>query len=578
MRSERSLDKNIDFPVPPERIANPGGIPAVIPPRIPPARRKALTRFILFREPHPACRDNIERYFGPHRLPGTAPIGLRRHRPELFQDTLNAEWSTYEEWLRRHLSRGLNCVLAEQQQENQRVLNEREKAAILQAAGRILEYPTEEGIPLQDAVPQQMYEDVFMRIIGLLLYPDHPGREVHFYRAFNALCHRLGLSLLNAMSRRNILRPGDADISRLIRVAVLSGYVGINLKSSASAASALLNRSLLSIPKKWAENLAMVASVSATDLTALADELLDLAESPERAFELDSFSIYKREVIDCSEPTLVVFFSDDYLESIIDLKRFEAMLDRNPRLCVLFVPRAGRYGNDLAFSDLAGILAEPPFCALHRHLETGRLRVSQHGPRAGCLDPRDVSRHLVDAIDLLGKDRHIIVETKGCRNFEMLQGRLPVPWYAAFNCNRALSIRTVEVDGPPVFLRIPPGLKAYDGFSDPRIGQSRSYGTAGVRFARMTTRNLYAGLNSPVYQRLSVQAGDEFELHAALYRWADAAGMTFPELMNALSAEAFAQEKGFEKIRRAITRCGKRGDCNIEPITRMMRRNRNGKD
>ena len=550
----------------------------MIPPRMPLARRQALARFILFREPHPACRDDMERYFGPHRLPGTAPIGLRRHRPELFQDTLNAEYTTYEEWLRRHLSHGLRSVLAEQPQNYPQAMRKREEADLLKAAGSILEFPTEEGISLQDAIPQQMYEDVFMRILGWLLYPDHPGREVHLYRAFNALCHRLGLALMDAMARRHILRPGDADISRLIRVAVLSGYVGINLKSSASAASALLNRSLLSIPKKWAENPDMVESVSTADLTAMADELLDLAESPERAFELDSFPIYRREVVDCSEPTLVVFFSDDYLESIIDLKRFEAMLDRNSRLCVLFVPRAGRYGNDLAFSDVAGILAEPPFRALHHHLETGRLCISRHGPRAGCLDPRDISRHLIGAIDLLGKNRRVIIETKGCRNFEMLQGRLPVPWYAAFNCNRALSIRTVEVDGPPVFLRIPPGLKAYDGFSDPRIGRSRSYGTAGVRFARMTTRNLYAVLHSPLYQGLSGPTGDEFELHSALHRWADAAGKTFFEFMDALSGKALASENGFEQIRWAINRIVNSGDFNIERITGMMRRNRNEKN
>jgi len=547
----------------------------VIPPPIASARRQALTRFILFREPHPASRDDLGRYFGPHRLPGTAPIGLRRHRPELFQDTLNEACPPYADWLARSLSRSLDSALAAQPLQNRRVVTERGRSDILQTVGRILEYRTESGTALQDVIPQQMYEDVFMRMIGLLLYPDHPEREIHLYRGFNVLCHRLGLVLLDAMSRRHIIGSGSADIARLIRAAVLSGYVGINLKSSASAASALLNRSLLSIPEKWTRDLKTAAAVSTFDLISVAEALLDLAEGPSRAFALDSFSRYQEEVVDCSEPTLAVFFSDDYLESLIDLKRFETMLDRNPDLQVLFVPRAGRYGNDLAFADLPGILAEPPFFALHRHIDLGRLRISSHGPRAGCLDPRDVSRYLIREIDLLGKNRKIIFETKGCRNFEMLQGRLPVPWYAAFNCNRALSIRTVEVDGPPVFLRIPPGLRAYDGFTDPRIGRSPSYGTAGVRFARMTTRNLYAALNSPLYRRLSAHAGDEIALNQGLTRWGDAAGVTFSELMESLSAEAFASNEKVEEIHHAIARDGENGDFKLPRFRERMPGGRN---
>ncbi|MFW5635996.1 MAG: hypothetical protein ACOC3A_05010, partial [Thermodesulfobacteriota bacterium] len=314
----------------------------MIPPLISSARRQALTRFILFREPHPASRDDLERYFGPHRLPGTAPIGLRRHRPELFQDTLNAACPPYGDWLARSLNRGLDSALAAQPPQNRHLLTERGRNDLLQAVGRILEYRTEAGTALQDVIPQQMYEDVFMRMIGLLLYPDHPEREIHLYRGFNALCHRLGLVLLDAMSRRHIIGSGSVDISRLIRAAVLSGYVGINLKSSASAASALLNRSLLSIPQKWTTDLKTAAAVSTSDLISVAEELLDLAEGSKRAFARDSFSIYTEEVVDCSEPTLAVFFCDDYLESLIDLKRFEAMLDRNPNLRVLFVPRAGR--------------------------------------------------------------------------------------------------------------------------------------------------------------------------------------------------------------------------------------------
>jgi hypothetical protein len=248
---------------------------------------------------------------------------------------------------------------------------------------------------------------------------------------------------------------------------------------------------------------------------------------------MESLDHYYREVVETDVPTLVVFFCDDYMESLIDMKRFEAMLDRNSSLALLFVPRSGRYGNDLAVQDIPGILAEKPYARFRALGWEGRISISRNGPCAGCIDPRGVSDALIDEMDALGAGRRVIMETKGCRNFEMLQGRLAVPWYASFNCNRALSIRTVEVDGPPVFLRIPPGLKAYDGFMTPRIGRSPSYGTAGVRFARMTTRQLYDALSGEAYRGMLRRSGDEYGLNRRLTAYCERVQQTLPEAIKA---------------------------------------------
>ena len=132
-------------------------------------------------------------------------------------------------------------------------------------------------------------------------------------------------------------------------------------------------------------------------------------------------------------------------------------------------------------------------------------------------------------------------ETKGCRNFEMLRGQLPVPWYASFNCNRALSIRTVGVDGPPVFLRIPSGLNAYDGFTQPRMGPSPSYPNSGVRFARMTTTDLLAALNRSLYHDMRERIGDDFELNTALTNVSQEKGVTVAEMIDRLANREDAQ-------------------------------------
>jgi hypothetical protein len=116
-----------------------------------------------------------------------------------------------------------------------------------------------------------------------------------------------------------------------------------------------------------------------------------------------------------------------------------------------------------------------------------------------------------------------------------LHGTLQIPWYAGFKCNRALSIRTVGVDGPPVFVRIPPGLLAYDGFTQAAIGTSPSYPSARVRFARMTTRQLYAALDSGLYRRLLRLSGDELKLNTALINLGESLDMPFCELVDILA-------------------------------------------
>ena len=210
---------------------------------------------------------------------------------------------------------------------------------------------------------------------------------------------------------------------------------------------------------------------------------------------------------------------------------------------MIFLPRSGLYGNDLALADMAGLVSDRRFKRFRILVKMGLIVIIPYGPKAGCIDPRDISATLMESFDSLGKGRRVILETKGCRNFEMLKGDLPIPWYASFNCNRALSLRTVGIDGPPVFLRIPPGLQAYDGFTRPRIAPSPSYGTSGVRFARMTTQQLCESLKSPVYKKLLVHAGDERYLNSRLQAQAATLQITFSELM----AETKHDKRPYEK-------------------------------
>jgi hypothetical protein len=373
---------------------------------------------------------------------------------------------------------------------------------------------------------------MFARILVHVGKPKGLTQVPHLYRNFNTLGHRLAPALLHLLASETLSMDDDARIDLLIRISVLSGHIGINLKSSASAASSLLNRDLIPLPEEWIASPSAVMAVPAQMLDAVARQVMRIAESVKGRFAISSVSDYFTEVVNAAVPTLLVFLSDDYLESIIDLKRFETMLARNPNLMVLFVPRAGQYGNDLSYNDARLILKEPRWAELGALIRAGRFRLSAHGPRAGCIDPRDVSRSLIGDIDVWGANRRIILETKGCRNFEMLRGGLMIPWYAAFNCNRALSIRTVGVDGPPVFLRIPPGLDAFEGFDLPTTGKSPSFPHTEVRFARMTTQKLFKALASPRYSRGLKHCGDELVFNQRVVFESSQQQITLAEYLN----------------------------------------------
>lgn len=186
----------------------------------------------LYPTPNPAPKHNIARYFGPHRLPGTSSIGLRKTHPELFQDTLDSPFETYPDWVDRTVHKILtpmNGTGFPSQPDDDA------QGRIVRKTMELLEAPNADGTPLHDETPQQIYEDVFIRLVALAAGPAPTPPETHPYAAFNALCHRIGLRLIDRMADRSIIGGERPDIPALIRAAVLPGHVGINLKSTASA-------------------------------------------------------------------------------------------------------------------------------------------------------------------------------------------------------------------------------------------------------------------------------------------------------------------------------------------------------
>jgi uncharacterized protein with ATP-grasp and redox domains len=97
-----------------------------------------------------------------------------------------------------------------------------------------------------------------------------------------------------------------------------------------------------------------------------------------RGFTLECWSDFSRQVIE--QECHLVWFFDDYIESLFDLILIQELLIANQRLRITLVPKNGRFDNDVAHEDITELLHLPLIEGLSQHKTAGRLKVSPHGP------------------------------------------------------------------------------------------------------------------------------------------------------------------------------------------------------
>lgn len=120
---------------------------------------------------------------------------FQKNRPDLFQDTLASPRSSYSAWLEKTVSQSTDTLMPG------RSLSDKDASRLLRGVKEMLGQPVEEGISLEGSIPQQMVEDVFLRMVRSLVPEGKISDGRHPYEAFNALCHRVAVLLLQEMAR-----------------------------------------------------------------------------------------------------------------------------------------------------------------------------------------------------------------------------------------------------------------------------------------------------------------------------------------------------------------------------------------
>ena len=241
---------------------------------------------------------------------------------------------------------------------------------------------------------------------------------------------------------------GQHDLSEFVRLAIAAGCSGLDLKGASSAASTVRD---VGIP------LADYVGRPLTDEDAerYLEQLISRALHPTPLFEFEAF------VEDFGHSALVLWFTDDVIESFFDLLVVQELLRHARHTSVCVVPKRAEYGNDLSLQQLLQILHLPPYRELRGLSATGRFFWTASGPSLAALNWTKLSpevRGLVRLADL--------ALIKGCRAFELVHGILDIPLYNAFVVARTMSERISGLsarESPPVLFKLGPRECAYWG-------------------------------------------------------------------------------------------------------------------
>ncbi|HPS37346.1 MAG TPA: response regulator, partial [Candidatus Omnitrophota bacterium] len=490
----------------------------------------------------PASPQKIGQLFDPDFVPGTFMVGERLHRPPFLAASDN-----------QNLRKWVGIQIAAELVRWRKAADKESDPAERLRYNKILEFvgdkEREWGIPLGDAVflllflrdgsgkrfmdmiPAQIYQDVFTRAMSKLT-SHHTYNSPYSDKDFNEKIGKVIETILPRME--------NLSIEQLFRYSIAAGALGLDLKSSSSAASITNTTNIIPY------------YVPGESDRARSERILRvLGEKAARPLAIDFWPDFEAQFIKSKTPKTLVVFHDDYGEAQLDLLFILKMLQENPLLKVISVPRhavAGwiRVGNDAHDMDFINkFLTMPSLAPLSRIMaEEGRYQISRSGPLWGAVNGREFSEEVADLV--LNSDAILV---QGARSYETLQGINKTAYFAFMVC-REFSESVTGVDaftGDSVFIKQNPGLLSFQGF---RERHTRSIPLAGPGrrgwAASMTATEYARAVRSPAYPKIVGRfRGDELAADHWIKQEASKSGKTIAQfiLKGAIRAELRSEEK-----------------------------------
>lgn len=263
----------------------------------------------------------------------------------------------------------------------------------------ILSFHTDEKNTLEDIITIQEKDDMIRKIMYYLLMGDfYYNYNSHEY--FNQLAFRIVSKLFE--------RTQNYSFHNRLKQSIIGGLIGVNLKDKGKKQGEL---------KTLRYCLSYAEQLSLEDNVTIFHEYIENYIEKNPYLPIDFFDDYNKEIIHTEKPLKVCWITDDYLETIFQLKFIEEQLKFNSNLTFYIIPRhSNNYTNDVSFSDIISMLQTPVFTKLKEFNLKKRLNVCKLGFDQGMFNGLRLS---YEAAEILMKCDKVVIS--GCRSFETAQ-------------------------------------------------------------------------------------------------------------------------------------------------------------
>ena len=278
-----------------------------------------------------------------------------------------------------------------------------------------------------------------LRRISIFTITGQLGNNINTAMEFNRFAHLVMPNVIEKVKKQKL------PLQELLKLSVVSGLSGLDLKGATAAASSHKNDG---IPMKDLTKLTL------TEATEKYIERL-FAEYYERNFPVFHFDELLQRIQNKKHFNLV-WMTDDVIESYFDLIVIEQLLS-SCDVVITLIPKNGRFGNDASFDDIYRMMSP----SLNEYLCSGRFRICNKGPLMAAANLKKLSSEHISII--LQSDAIIL---KGCRISEMFNGGINAHTYVAYSIVRKVSEKLTGFNAESkssVFFHLNPGEYAFWG-------------------------------------------------------------------------------------------------------------------
>ena len=370
---------------------------------------------------------------GTDYIPGLFWVRARREKPDFL---LHESETALDQWLLGKLAGELEQL--SKSKNLSETIQKTGKEAILSHAVNILMFVGGNDVPFLDKIINQEYSDLFRRIFMLIL----TGNSLSIYnnhKQFNELGRRI-VPLILEKTRRYDFRD------RLYQ-SIASGLIGMDIKEeNISTAPVSLDSSF---------------SLNQGSVSELSDQLERYIGNPNK-IGIDCFSQYDSEVIK-GRNKKIVWITDDYIQTVFELKLIEEQMRFNESLIFTLIPRYDSYANDASYDDVMGMLDFDILSLLHTYYRQKRFCVCRDGMDISTFDGYRLSEEAYAAI----AEADIVV-LSGARAYEMSQGMNKTVYYTGIAVCKGYTESITgfsKESGKLIFLRQDKGEHSFSEFA-----------------------------------------------------------------------------------------------------------------